>query len=81
MFATDCSQLVKMVSDPEEWPALASYLKDIKVLQRSFNNSEIVHVSRTENIKADSLACSDRKQPSFVVHLDAELPVLFTKSS
>nr|VDD30508.1 unnamed protein product [Brassica oleracea] len=27
-FATDCSQLVKMVSEPEEWPAFASYLED-----------------------------------------------------
>ena len=29
-FATDCSQLVKMVSKPEEWQAFASYLEDIK---------------------------------------------------
>ncbi|XP_048613168.1 uncharacterized protein LOC125587078 [Brassica napus] len=38
-FATDCSQLVKMVSEPEEWPAFASYLEDIKILQRSFHSS------------------------------------------
>ena len=24
-FATDCSQLVKIISEPEEWPAFASY--------------------------------------------------------
>ena len=30
-FATDCSQLVKMVSEPEEWPAFASYLEDVKI--------------------------------------------------
>ena len=80
-FATDCSQLVKMVSEPEEWPAFESYLKDIIVLQRSFYNSEIVHVPRTENKRADSLARSARKQPSFVVHMDAELPIWFTESS
>lgn len=79
-FATDCSQLVKMVSEPEEWPAFASYLEDIFVLKRSFNSSELVHIPRTENNKADSLARSVRKQPSFVVHMDAELPVWITES-
>ena len=79
-FATDCSQLVKMVSEPEEWPAFGSYLEDIKLLRRSFFNSDIVHVPRTENLRADSLARSARKQPSFVVHMDAELPIWFTGS-
>ena len=50
-FATDCSQLMKMESEPEELPAFDSYLKDIKFLQRSFHNSEIVHVSQTKNLK------------------------------
>ena len=79
-FATDCSQLVKMVSEPEEWPAFHSYLEDIKLLKRNFLNLEIIHVPRTENQKADSSARSARKQPSFVVHMDAELPVWFTES-
>ena len=79
-FATDCAQLVKMVSEPEEWPAFASYLEDIKFLKRSFNSSEIIHIPRTHNSKADSLARSARKQPSFVVHMDAELPGWFAES-
>ena len=69
-FATGCSQLVKMVSEPEEWSAFDNYQEDIKLLKRSFLNSEIVHVPQTENQKADSLARSARKQPSFVVHMD-----------
>ena len=79
-FATDCSQLVKMVSEPEEWPAFASYLEDIKLLKGSFNSSELIHIPRTQNSRADSLARSARNQPSFVVHMDAELIVWFTKS-
>ena len=79
-FVTDCSQLVKMVSEPAEWPAFESYLEDIKLLRRSFLNSDIVHVPRTENQRTDSLARSARKQPSFVVHMDAELPNWFTES-
>ena len=72
--------MVKMVSEPEEWPAFASYLEDIAFLKRSFNSSEIIHIPRTENSRADSLARSARKQPSSVVHMDAELPVWFAES-
>ena len=35
-FATDCSRLVKMVSEPEELPAFANYLEDINILKESF---------------------------------------------
>ena len=42
--------------------------------------SEIIHVPRTKNLKTDSLARSAKKQSSFVVHMDAELPVWFTES-
>ena len=79
-FATDCSQLVKMVSEPEEWPAFESYLEDIKLLRRSFVNSDIVHVPRMENTRADSLARSARQQPSFVIHMNSELPSWFIGS-
>ena len=76
----DCSQFVKMVSEPKEWPAFDNYLEDIKLLKRSFLNSETVYVPWTKNQKGDSLARSARKQPSFVIHMDAELPVWFTES-
>ena len=79
-FATDCSQLMKMVSEPEEWPAFESHPEDIKLLRRSFLNSDIVYEPRTENLRADSLAHSARKQPSFVVHMNAELPIWFIES-
>ncbi|KAL0833903.1 hypothetical protein Bca101_085792 [Brassica carinata] len=69
-----------MVSEPEEWSAFDSYLEDIKLLKINFLNSEIIYVPRMENQKANSLAHSVRKQPSFVVHIDAKLPVWFTES-
>ena len=72
--------LVKMVSEPE-WSAFASYLEDINFLKRSFNSSEIIHIPLTHNSKADSLARSARKQLSFVVHMDAELPGWFAEST
>ena len=79
-FATNCSQLVKMVLEPEEWPAFASYLEDIKTLKESFISLDIIHVPRTQNSKADSLAHSARKQPSFVVHMDQYTLIWFTES-
>ena len=69
-----------MVSEPEEWPAFESYMHDITILKTSFISSEIIHVPPTENQKADSLARCARKQSSFVVHMDAELPVWFAES-
>ena len=79
-FATDCSQLLKIVSKPEEWPAFVNYLEDIKTLKESFLSSAIIHVTRMLTSKADSLARSVRKQPSFVVHMNAELPIWSTGS-
>ena len=79
-FATDCSQLAKMVSEPVEWPSFTSYLEDIKILKECFTRSELIYVPRIQNSKADSLAHSARKQPCFVVHMDADHPVWFTES-
>ena len=64
-----------MVSEPEGWPAFENYLEDIELLKGIFLNSDIVYIPRTENKWADSLARSGRKQTSFVVHMDAELPI------
>ena len=44
-----------MVSEPEEWPAFASYLEDIKNLKEIFFSSEIIHVSRMQNTKTNTL--------------------------
>ncbi|XP_056842959.1 uncharacterized protein LOC130495566 [Raphanus sativus] len=79
-FATDCSQVVKIVSEPDEWPAFASYLEDIKSLRRSFTSSEVVHVPRTKNMKTDCLARSAKKQTSYIVHMDTDPPVWLTES-
>ena len=35
----NCSQLVKIVSEPEEWPVFSSYMEDIKILKESFLSS------------------------------------------
>ena len=64
-----------------QWSTFASYLEDIKTLKKSFNSSELIHIPQTQKLRADSLARSARKQPSFVVHMNAELLVWFAKST
>ena len=49
-------------------------------MKGSLFRSKIIYVPMTQNSKADSLAHSVRKQLSFVVHMDADLPVWFTES-
>lgn len=80
-FAKDCSQLMKKVSELEEYPTFASYLEDIKNLKSGFHSFELLHIPRTMNSGADNLERSARKQPSFVVHMNSELPVWFAESS
>ena len=50
------------------------------VINKKFLSSEIIHVPRTENLQADSLARSARKQ-SFIVHMDARVTSLVCRIS
>lgn len=70
MFAMDCSQLVKMVTEPEEWHAFATYLEEIQWIQESFVTFEFTHVPRTKNIRADSLARGARNQLAHFIFID-----------
>ena len=45
------------------------YLEDTKILKRSFNHPDLIHIPRTLNTRADSLAQSARQQSLFVVHI------------
>ena len=53
VFATDCSQLVKMVSSPDEWLAFATHLEEFRRSKTFFYSFKIRHIPRTTNIVAD----------------------------
>lgn len=53
--------------------AYTNYLEDIRILREVFNHFVIIHMSKTQNIRVDSLPRSTWKQSLFVVHMDAEL--------
>ncbi|XP_010481092.1 PREDICTED: uncharacterized protein LOC104759918 [Camelina sativa] len=62
-FYTDCSDLVKMVSSPSDWPAYSAYLDDIKVDLAEFSSFSLTLISRKDNEFADRLARQVRIQP------------------
>ncbi|CAA7034401.1 unnamed protein product [Microthlaspi erraticum] len=56
VFQTDCSDVVKMVSKPEEWPAFSTLFDEVDRCKRRFTSFNIMHIPRTNNTKADKLA-------------------------
>lgn len=76
IFATDYSQLMKMVSDLEKLYAFKTYLEDIHILKKRFSYLEI---SRTQNTRTDSLVRIAMNQSSYIVYMDTKLPIWFAK--
>ncbi|CAA7030321.1 unnamed protein product [Microthlaspi erraticum] len=74
-FQTDCSELVTMVSRPQDWPAFAILLEEVEKCKRSFQAFSLTHIPRTKNTKADKLARSARDQPYDVYYVNTVPPV------
>ncbi|CAA7027491.1 unnamed protein product [Microthlaspi erraticum] len=79
MFETDCSDVVKMVSSPEEWPAFAPLLEEIDICRRRFPSFCIAHIPRKKNTKADKLARSARALPTDVYYVNSVPPAWITE--
>ncbi|KAG7599912.1 Ribonuclease H domain [Arabidopsis suecica] len=62
-FLTDCSDLVKMVSSPTEWPAFSVYLEEFQSDKEEFSSFSLSLISRNANVKADNLARKIRTKP------------------
>ncbi|XP_056859997.1 uncharacterized protein LOC130508482 [Raphanus sativus] len=75
VFATDCSQLVKMVSSPEEWPAFTTHMEEFRRSKTFFPNFKIRHIPRAQNTMADKLAHGARSSPSAMLYVDSIPPV------
>jgi len=73
VFATDCSQLVKMVSTPTEWPAFTTHMEEFLRCKEYFSTFTIQHIPRAQNTMADKLARGARTQPSAMVYVDSVL--------
>ncbi|CAA7032664.1 unnamed protein product [Microthlaspi erraticum] len=71
-FETDCSDVVKMMSTPVEWPAFAILLDEVDRCKWRFTSFSIAHIPRTKNTKADKLAWSARAWiPELILEIEA----------
>ncbi|CAA7037587.1 unnamed protein product [Microthlaspi erraticum] len=64
VFQTDCSDVVKMVSKPEEWPAFSLLLDEVDRCKKGFRSFAIMHIPKKENTKTHKLARSARTLPT-----------------
>ncbi|XP_010513536.1 PREDICTED: uncharacterized protein LOC104789557 [Camelina sativa] len=69
-FLTDCSDLVKMVSSPSEWPVFTPYLEDIQVDKEEFVSFSLVYVPRSQNGQTDNLARRFRTLPHLITYVN-----------
>lgn len=61
-FESDCQQLVNIIQKDEEWPSMAQELEDIKSASVPFRKLNLSYISRSLNIRADSLAKRGRSR-------------------
>ncbi|XP_022553113.2 uncharacterized protein LOC111203536 [Brassica napus] len=59
-FEMDCKQLVKLIQSEEDWPSMAAEIDEIKALSLAFLEISIIHIPRSSNVRADSLAKGGR---------------------
>ncbi|KAG7568133.1 Ribonuclease H-like superfamily [Arabidopsis thaliana x Arabidopsis arenosa] len=69
-FFTDCSDLVKMVSSPTEWPAFSVYLEEFQSDKEEFSSFSLSLISRRANTKADNLARKVRTEPLHITYVN-----------
>ncbi|CAA7041816.1 unnamed protein product [Microthlaspi erraticum] len=74
VFETDCSDVVKMVSKPEEWPAFSILLEEFGRCKMMFTLFSIVYIPRTKNTKTDKLARSAPTLPTDVYYVNSVSP-------
>ncbi|KAG7574769.1 Endonuclease/exonuclease/phosphatase superfamily [Arabidopsis suecica] len=55
-FLTDCSDLVKMVSSPTEWPAFSVYLEEFQSDKEEFSSFSLSLISRNANTNKEKMA-------------------------
>ncbi|CAL9241957.1 unnamed protein product [Arabidopsis halleri] len=69
-FLSDCSDLVKMVFSPTEWPAFSVYLEEFQSDKEEFSTFSLSLISRNANVKADNLARKVRTEPLHITYVN-----------
>ncbi|CAA7030345.1 unnamed protein product [Microthlaspi erraticum] len=71
VFETDCTDVAKMVSNPNEWSVFAILLEEIDKCMKIFTACSIHYIPRTDNKKADRLAQSARNRPTKLYYINS----------
>ncbi|XP_023644490.1 uncharacterized protein LOC111832411 [Capsella rubella] len=74
-FETDCSELIKLIDQAEEWPAFSTELDIFTTTKAKFFHFSISFISRNKNIRADSLAKNARSRDILFSHVSSHFPV------
>ncbi|KAF3520915.1 hypothetical protein DY000_02062290 [Brassica cretica] len=61
-FESDCEQLIKLLEEDKDWPAMEPELDEIKALSADFTEFSIAYIPRSMNLRADSLAKGGRSR-------------------
>ncbi|KAL9812373.1 putative ribonuclease H domain, reverse transcriptase zinc-binding domain-containing protein [Arabidopsis thaliana] len=73
-FNTDCSALVKIIEEEDSGPIFETETEFFNLIRNRFRCFSISHVSRTLNIRADTLAKGARSRDLIFSHVSFEVP-------
>ena len=73
-FESDCQQMVHIINSSKQWPALEPELDAIESLRETFISFTLSFISRSLNIRADSLAKEARSRDSHFSIVDIVVP-------
>ncbi|KAF3506343.1 hypothetical protein F2Q69_00008756 [Brassica cretica] len=73
-FESDCLQLVKLINDEEDWPAMASECNEFIHLLSLFTVFSNSFIARERNVRTDLFAKGARSQNSIFFHVDSVIP-------
>ena len=68
-----CLQLVKLINDEEDWPAMASEWNEFIHIVSFFTEFSTFFIARKRNVRADLLAKGARLQNSIFSHVNSEI--------
>jgi len=74
LILTDCSDLLEMTSNPEEWPTFSAELRDFVYYRDLFACFSIKYISRSGNTSADHLAKCARVRGFCFSHVSSTVP-------
>lgn len=74
-FATDSSELLKMVSTPADWSAFSTLTKDLVKINNLFSFSSLSWISRNLITKVDKLSRSAGLYVQLIMHVNNVPPV------